>query len=538
MDRRELRQYEAWKAEAQSLRAQNQHLRLELMACRPELYHAGRRVGELEERVAKLEAENRRLRRRVKDLTAAAGAGAGAGAGADAKAPSSPPPFVKANVKPGHRRRKRPGRKTGHPAALRPAPDHVDVEQDVPLPTDDAGRVSCPHCNCALSDVKHHERLVEDVAPAKVVVTRYHTKSGYCAMCRRRVESRAPEQPPAANVPHAQLGLNALAAAAVLRIVHRLPLRQVSAVLAGLQEVSVCAGAVSRQLRRLAGWLDPYYERVMIALRASPRAHADETGWRTDGTNGFLWAVTDPRHTLYHVDKSRGGAVIERLLGQAFDGTLSCDFYSAYGRLDCPKQRCNAHLLRELDQTARDSPGFAAGPFYRRCKRLVKDMLKLKRRWDELDDECYTRRACRLEDRLDQLLAEPEAAAKRDGNGNGNGNGGGDGGGDGDDDGDGEPHAARLAKRLRKHRAELTRFLWDRELDGTNNAAERALRPAVVARKISGGSRSAAGAQAWAKLASLMRTAGQQGRNVLETVKQLLVEHWAGKPALALTSGP
>jgi hypothetical protein len=520
MDRRELRQYEAWKAEAQSLRGENQHLRLELRACQPELYHANRRVADLRERLEKLEAENRRLRRRVKELTAAATA-----AGAQTQLCPSPPPFVKENVKP-QGRRKRPGRKAGHPAALRPAPAQVDVEQDVPLPTGAAGRASCPRCNCGLSDVRRHDRLVEDVVPAKVVVTRYHTTSGYCAMCRKRVESRAPEQPPAADVPHAQLGLNALATAAVLRVVHRLPLRQVSAVLANLQGVSVCAGAISKQLRRLAGWLDPYYERIMLALRASRRVCADETGWRTGGRNGFLWTVTDARHTLYHVDDSRGGAVIERLLGQAFDGTLSCDFYSAYGRLDCPKQRCNAHLLRELDETARDSPAFAAGPFYRRCKRLVKDMLKLKRRWDELSNECYTRRACRLEDRLDQLLAETAAAAAAmDGNVNVNGD-------------NIEPHAARLAKRLGKHRRELTRFLWDRELDGTNNAAERALRPAVVARKISGGSRSKAGAEAWAKLATLMRTAGQRGHNVLKTTKQLLVEHWAGKPALALTSGP
>lgn len=537
MDRRELRQYEAWKSEVQFLRDENQHLRLELNACRPELYHAGRRVGELEERVAKLEAENRRLRQRVKDLTSTATA-ATATAGADGKAAVSPPPaFVKPNVK-SKRPRKRPGRKAGHPAALRPVPAHVDVEQDVPLPTDDAGRASCPHCNCALSDVKHHKRLVEDVVPAKVVVTRYHTKSGYCAMCRRRVESRAPEQPPAVDLPHAQLGPNALATAAVLRVVHRLPFGQVTAVLANLQGLSVCRGAVARQLQRLAGWLEPYYERVMLALRASPRVNGDETGWRTDGRNGYLWALTDPLHTLYHVDTSRSGEVIEGLLGKAFGGTLSCDFYGAYDRLDCPKQRCNAHLLRELDETARDSPAFAAGPFYRRCKRIVKDMLKLKRRWDELDDDTYTRRACRLEDRLDQLLAETEAAAKRHGNGNGNGGGGG-GNGNGNGGGDNvEPHANRLAKRLRKHRSDLTRFLWDRELDGTNNAAERALRPAVVARKISGGSRSKAGADAWAKLATLMRTAGQQGRNVLGTVKQLLVEHWAGKPALALTSGP
>ena len=500
MDRRELRQYEAWKSEAQSLRAENRHLRLELMACRPALYRADQRVADLRERVEGLSAENRRLRRRVKELTAAASSATG-------PAPASPPSFVKPSVR---GRRKRPGRKKGHPAALRPVPDHVDVEQDVPLPRDEGGRPACPRCNCSLSDVGRHERLVEDVVPSKVVVTRYHTASGYCAMCRRRVESRAPEQPPAADLPHGQLGINALATAAVLRVVHRLPFAQVVRVLADLPKLTVSAAGVSKQLQRLGEWLDPYYERVKLALRTAPRVNGDETGWRTNGRNGYLWAVTDPRHTLYHVDKRRAGEVIEGLLGRTFPGTLTCDFYSAYGRLACPKQRCLAHLLRELKDAARDSPAFAAGAFYPRCKRLAKDMLALKGRWREWDDATYTRRACRLEDRLDQL-----AKGAYD-----------------------EPGAKRLAKRLLKHRNELTRFLWERDLDGTNNAAERALRPAVVMRKITGGSRSAEGAEAWAKLASLMRTASQQGRNVLETVKQLLVEHWAGRPAMALTSGP
>jgi hypothetical protein len=500
MDRRELRQYEAWKEEAQRLRAENRHLRLELMACRPALYRADQRIDRLGQRAAKLEAENRTLRRRVKELTAAAAPGGGGPV-------SLPPPFVKPSAR---GRRKKPGRKAGHPAALRPVPDHVDVDQDVPLPTGGGGRPACPHCNCSLSDVKRHERLVEDIVPSKVIVTCYHTASGYCPMCRRRVESRAPEQPPAANVPHGQLGLNALATAAVLRVVHRLPFGQVVRVLADLPRLSVSAGAVARQLQRLGGWLDPYYERVKLALRTAPRVNGDETGWRTNGRNGYLWTITDPGHTLYHVDQRRSGKVIEKLLGRTFPGTLTSDFYSAYGRLDCPKQRCLAHLLRELRETAEKQPGFAQGMFCRKAVRLVKDMLALKRKWDELGDECYTRRACRIEDRLDQL-----ARAEYD-----------------------EPHAARLAKRLRKHRAELTRFLWDKDLGGTNNAAERALRPAVVMRKITGGSRSAKGAQAWAKLASLMRTASQQGRGVLETVKQLLVEHWAGKPAMALTSGP
>jgi hypothetical protein len=414
-------------------------------------------------------------------------------------------------VKPSARgRRRKPGRKEGHAAALRPVPGRVDVRQDVPLPEGGDGRPACPRCNCPLTDVRRRERLVEDLVPAKVVVTCYHTASGYCAACRRRVESRAPEQPPAADLPHAQLGLNALATAAVLRVVHRLPFGQVVSVLAGLSGLTVSRGGVARQLRRLGDWLDPYYERVELALRASPRVNGDETGWRTDGRNGYLWAVTDPRHTLYHVDKGRSGKVIEDLLGRAYPGTVTCDFYSAYGRLDCPKQRCLAHLLRELRDTAEKHPAFAEGVFRREAARLVKDMLALKRKWDGLTDECYTRRACRIEDRLERL-----AKGAYD-----------------------EPHAARLAKRLLRHRAELTRFLWERDLDGTNNAAERALRPAVVMRKVTGGSRSPAGAEAWARLASLMRTASQQGRNVLETVKQLLVEHWAGKPAMALTAGP
>ena len=91
---------------------------------------------------------------------------------------------------------------------------------------------------------------------------------------------------------------------------------------------------------------------------------------------------------------------------------------------------------------------------------------------------------------------------------------------------------------MRKHQKELTAFLWDKDLDGTNNAAERAIRPAVVARKISGGSRSRKGAAAWATLASLLRTARQQGRNLLETIKSMLMAAWASDKPPTMPAGP
>jgi len=422
--------------------------------------------------------------------------------------PPPPPPFVKASAEAG--RRKRPGRKAGHEAALRPPPK-IDRTVKVPLPRDERGRPLCPHCRGELRKLKRHRRVVEDMIPAHVRVTCYRTASGYCRHCKRRMESRAKGQPPPADVPHAQLGINALCTAAVLRVENRLPFRQITRLLADTVGLRVCAGAVARQVRRLGRWLGGEYECLKVRLRSSRSVNGDETGWRNDGRNGWLWTVSDPRHTLYHVDQSRSGKVIRGLLGEAFGGTLVCDFYGGYDAMNCRKQRCNTHLLRELKDTAKDSPAFASHVFYRRCKRLVKDLLKLKGRWDQLDDNAYTRKACRLEDRLEQLARQFAS--------------------------DPDPEVKRIAARLLRYQRELTAFLWDRQVDGTNNAAERALRPAVVFRKITGGSRSTAGADAWATLASVLRTARQQGRDVLATLKTLVERHWSGGEPGFLASG-
>ena len=496
MDGRELKLYERRTQEVQFLRSENQFLRNDRDHYRKEWFFANERNNQLKERIEKVVAENRRLEQQNLELKAAAAGAAGKAA----------PPLVKPSV--ARRRRSKPGRKQGHPAALRPMPEQIDVHQDVPLPEDLTGRASCPQCNACLLDLENHQRIVEDIIPAKVVVTCYHTSSGWCPCCRKRIESRAPEQPPAANIPHGQLGLNALATGVLLRVTHRLPFRQVSQVLANLPGITVCPGAIARQVQRIADWLADDYEQLLVSVRAAPQVHADETGWRTDGKNGWLWAVATPTQTLYTIDKSRGGAVIQELLGKAFGGTLVSDFYSAYSTMDCKKQKCLVHLLRELAETAQKSPAFATSTFLRKTKRLIKEMLLLKGRWNEISDEDYTSRVRALEGRLDQRA-------------------------DADYD---EPHAKRIGKRLRKFKKELTAFLWEKDLEGTNNAAERAIRPRVVARKISGGSRSDKGAKAFATLASLLRTAGQQGKNLLATIKSTLIAAWStGNPAVVPT---
>lgn len=235
-------------------------------------------------------------------------------------------------------------------------------------------------------------------------------------------------------------------------------------------------------------------------MRASEHVHADETGWRIDGRNFWLWAFTDPTFTLYHIDASRGGKVPRKLLGKAFGGTVTCDFYSAYNGLSGKKQRCLTHLLREVKELGQKDRTFADCPLSRKLSRWCKEALRLKKSWGELPDASYEIKASRLEDRLDELARSSWDHAD----------------------------ANRLCKRLVRHRAELTGFLWEEKLDGTNNAAERALRPALVMRKITGGSRSTAGAAAWMKLASLIRTADdQRGLGVYDATQKLVLDYWA-----------
>ena len=407
------------------------------------------------------------------------------------------PAFVKPDVP--KRPRKKPGRREGHQPAFRPMPAKIDHHQEVPLTTDGSRRPLCPDCRTPLVRRRRHRRVVEDLIPSAVESTCYHTHSGYCPRCRRQVESRAPEQPPAANIAKVQLGLNALATAAILRVRHRLPYRQIAQLLKDLPGLTLSAGGLVKQVKRLARWLEGKYRELIRQMRASPHVHVDETGWRIDGKNFWLWAFTDPTFTLYHIDESRGGKVPLALLGRAFGGKVVADFYSAYNQLDCPKQRCLPHLMREVKDLAKEDREFADCPLARKLLKWCKEALGLKKRWQELPDERYEMKASRLEDRLDVLMRSQPT----------------------------HPEAKRLCKRLVRHRPELTRFLWDKDLDGTNNAAERALRPAVVMRKITGGSRSEEGAAAWAKLASLLRSADQRALGVFDAAKKLIVEYWA-----------
>jgi hypothetical protein len=280
-----------------------------------------------------------------------------------------------------------------------------------------------------------------------------------------------------------------------LRARLRLPLAQIQEVLQTLYGLHLSEGGIVDSLRRLAQATTAERARLAEQPRASPAVHGDETGWRENGQHGYVWVRATPDGAcLYTYDRSRAGAVAQQLLDECA-GVRGTDFYAAYHGVLGRKQRCWAHLLRDLHvlkeahPQAQDVQEWAAAvraPYDRGQETQAQDLSAAQR------ERAYRQ----LEDRA-QALARCYA------------------------DTDGHP-CQTLAQRLRRHRGELFEFVRVPEVAATNNEAERRLRPLVMARKISGGTRSAQGTQTRLDLAGLFQTWHARGLNSFAACYSLL----------------
>jgi len=100
----------------------------------------------------------------------------------------------------------------------------------------------------------------------------------------------------------------------MMRVCYRLPFRQITRLFMDLPGLKISPGAIVKQIKRCGKWLEKQYHRLKVVIRAAGVVHADETGWRTNGKNGYLWTLSTAGHTLYHVDRSRSAKVIAELL--------------------------------------------------------------------------------------------------------------------------------------------------------------------------------------------------------------------------------
>ena len=193
-------------------------------------------------------------------------------------------------------------------------------------------------------------REIIDLPQVPVQVTEHVDIARTCSLCRRRWAPRAATDGVALG--QQRLGVNVVSLIATLREEARLPLRTIQWYLDTVHGLHLSRGAIVDAIRKVAGQAQGMVADILEQVRASPVVHADETGWREDGHNGYVWTFSTPDQR-YFLRRNRGKAVVDEVLGNEFAGVLVSDFYAAYHHcrlppLRRPQQRCWAHLLRDI----------------------------------------------------------------------------------------------------------------------------------------------------------------------------------------------
>lgn len=427
-------------------------------------------VAELSARVAELEAENEQLRQQL--------------------GRKQPPHWAKPNRSqlsaPKSPRRKRAsehnhGRQREEPTRI----EHHALER-------------CPECNYPLrgESVDYVRQVVEIPEPQPVEIVEHRVIKRYCPHCERW---RSPKLDLKGQVlGQGRMGVRLISLIAYLRNVLRLTIEAIQEYLRTVHRMHIARGEVVKLLHQLRRSQESAVEELQKQVRASPIIHADETGWREGGQNGYIWGFFTPEGVRYYeYDPSRGKDVPKRILGEKVLGHLVTDFYAAYNDIAGNHQRCRVHLLRDLHELKEAHP---------QEEEVLEWSQAVRQLYDEAQDWLKANPQPPSEDRdikyfelVGQIhkLGLQYAQVKK------------------------HPCQA-LAKRFLRHEPELFQFVLVPELSADNNLAERSLRPLVIIRKISGGSRSDEGTKTRMALASLFETWKAQGLNPFAECLRLL----------------
>jgi len=397
------------------------------------------------------------------------------------KAPAVPTPDCPSP--PGKKR----GAPLGHPPWQRPKPKAIDQVVPVPAPK------RCPHCHRAdlrpMAEV--HQHVQEDIVlQPRTLATCYVHQQAYCPRCDRKVLL-----PGAGELLGSYIGPAAKATEAYLREELDVPYRKISRFFAdffGLKFVPASAYGFERQAVRRGL---PLYEDLRQKIRALPVVHADETSWRHDGNNYWVWYAGDNDLAFFHLDAHRSTEAAQSVLGQQFAGTIVADAYASYKGVR-PKdwQSCLAHIktkAKELEQELALLKGKAADPPARQfCKNIqgfIHDACQAHRQlargpWRAKRAKKQGRA---LRRQLRALCRTPLRYSKA------------------------ESFRQRLLGPEQKHF--FTCFRRP-AVPPTHNQAERSLRPVVIMRKVIQATRSDKGLENHSVLRSLFETARRQAR--------------------------
>ncbi len=411
--------------------------------------------------------------------------------------PSSDPPHVKRRPpQPSSGRQK--GGQPGHARQQRPLVPPEQVKQAIPLVPS-----ACRKCGQALHGEDPHPRRhqVAETPPVEAEVTEYRLHRLTCTACGTRTCASLP-----AGVPTGAFGPRLQALLALLAGGYRLgkrPIRQLAHDLFGL---SIATGMVAKLERATADALQQPLAELEGYVRTQ-HANVDKTSRREAMHKARLWVVVTPLVTVFHIAATRCGKVAGELLGSAYRQVVTSNRWKAYSGFR-RRQLCWSHLRRDFQAMIdRRNSGTPIG------KRLLELSDRMFAWWHRVRDGTLNRSSFQVY--ISGLRAEVREALLQGA-------------------ACGCPKTAATCRNLTANEARLWTFVWQEGVEPTNNAAERALRHAVLWRKGSGGTDSSRGSRFVERILSIRETCRQQGRGLLENLVECCQAHLESKNAPSL----
>ena len=398
-----------------------------------------------------------------------------------------PPSWVKANRpdRPGKERQKR-----AHGFARR---------REEPTHRVEHATASCPDCGTLLLGGRvRRRRQIITIPQVRARVSERVVLERTCRKCGQRWSPELDWS--ALAVGRQRVGISVQQEVCVLREECRLPYGVIQRYLKWRYRLGLSVGELVALVRGVAQRGQEEYHRLQQEIRASPVVYGDETGWREDGRNGYLWSFSTPKVRCFLRRASRGGPVVEEVLGDEFDGVLVSDFYGAYNVHQGLHQRCWTHLLRDIHQLKEKHFQHQGVAGWAQQVREVYDQAQAYPGPDPGLPETVrqSQRVKQQQQFQEQLwsICQPYLGS--------------------------DAPMRVLCQRVERFLPELFTFVAEPRASADNNAAERSLRPTVVSRKISGGTRSPEGSNTKSVLASLFGTWRLRGRNPYQALNSIL----------------
>ena len=442
----------------------------------------------LEMRVAELEATIAKLQKNSSNSS---------------KPPSSD--IAKPGGQPGKSKEKRKrGAQPGHTRHQRTPfqENEIDHFWDYTLDT-------CPDCGHDVTPADLPPRVLQqiDMVAIPTVVSEHRSLAFWCEHCQKTHFAPVHEEVRKAGL----VGPRLTAFVGYLKGACHLSFSSIRKFLRDVVKVTISRGQLRKLIAKVSNSLADPYEELLRMLPEEDHLNVDETGHKDNGQRMWTWCFRASLFTLFKISPSRGSQVLLDVLGEEFEGTIGCDYFSAYRKYmrlneNVTVQFCLAHLIRDVKFLV-DHPNSKNRAYGRRVLESIRSLFGVIHRRDEMTETDFARRLRAVGEELGHQATYRVPPEKESQN---------------------------LANRFRKHGEQYLHFITTPGVEPTNNLAEQAIRFVVIDRKITQGSRSEAGQKWLERIWTVTATCAQTGHSVFDFLTDAVLANFQGQWAPSL----